>query len=188
MSKPHARRRRSDGRRWRRSLIALALFARRSAQCSPRAAAAARHPRARAAATSTTRRAALERPGAGKPAVTIGDKNFTEENILGALYAQALQAKGYKVTLKDNIGSSEIIYKALTSGRSTCTRSTRARCSRRSPATKEPASAAAAYNEAKAFVEEHGARCSTTRRSTTPMRSPRCPRTRARTTSRASPT
>ena len=48
--------------------------------------------------------------------MTIGDKNFPEENILGALYAQALQAKGYKVTLKDNVGSSEIIYKALTSG------------------------------------------------------------------------
>ena len=29
---------------------------------------------------------------------------------------QALEAKGYKVTLKPNIGSSEIIYKALTSG------------------------------------------------------------------------
>jgi osmoprotectant transport system substrate-binding protein len=55
-------------------------------------------------------------PGAGKPPVAIGDKNFAEENILGALYAQALEAKGFKVTLKDNVGSSEIIYKALTSG------------------------------------------------------------------------
>jgi glycine betaine/choline ABC-type transport system substrate-binding protein len=35
-------------------------------------------------------------PGAGKPAVTIGDKNFAEEDILGALYAQALEANGYK--------------------------------------------------------------------------------------------
>jgi osmoprotectant transport system substrate-binding protein len=48
--------------------------------------------------------------------VTIGDKNFTEEYILGALYAQALAAKGYKVTVKGNIGSSEITWKALTSG------------------------------------------------------------------------
>ena len=55
-------------------------------------------------------------PGSGKPAVTMGDKNFTEEFILGDLYQQALQAKGYKVTLKGNIGSSEIIDKALTSG------------------------------------------------------------------------
>src|ERR1700738_5065057 len=60
--------------------------------------------------------AASSGPGVGKPAVTVGDKNFTEEYILGALYAQALAAKGYKVTVKGNIGSSEITYKALTSG------------------------------------------------------------------------
>jgi osmoprotectant transport system substrate-binding protein len=53
-------------------------------------------------------------PGKGKPAVTIGDKNFTEEYILGELYAQALRAKGYSVSVKSNIGSSEIIDKALT--------------------------------------------------------------------------
>lgn len=55
-------------------------------------------------------------PGKGKPAVTLGDKNFTEQYILGELYAQALRAKGYTVELKSNIGSSEIIDKALTSG------------------------------------------------------------------------
>lgn len=54
--------------------------------------------------------------GAGKPPIVIGDKNFPEENILGALYAGALRAKGYRVTLKDNIGSTELTYKALTSG------------------------------------------------------------------------
>ncbi|MEA2266806.1 MAG: osmoprotectant transport system substrate-binding protein, partial [Solirubrobacteraceae bacterium] len=53
-------------------------------------------------------------PGKGKPSITIGDKNFTEEYILGELYAQALRAKGYSVNLKSNIGSSEIIDKALT--------------------------------------------------------------------------
>lgn len=56
-------------------------------------------------------------PGMGKPAITMGDKNFTEQFILGELYAQALRAKGYTVTLKANIGSSEIIDKALTSGK-----------------------------------------------------------------------
>jgi osmoprotectant transport system substrate-binding protein len=53
------------------------------------------------------------KPGKGKPPVTIGDKNFTEEFILGELYAQALRAKGFTVDLKSNIGSSEIIDKAL---------------------------------------------------------------------------
>lgn len=48
--------------------------------------------------------------------VTIGTKDFTEEFILGELYAQALEAKGYTVELKKNIGSTEIIDKALTSG------------------------------------------------------------------------
>ncbi|HET8756878.1 MAG TPA: glycine betaine ABC transporter substrate-binding protein [Solirubrobacteraceae bacterium] len=57
-----------------------------------------------------------DQPGEGKPAVTIGTKDFTEEFVLGNLYAQALEAKGYKVNLKENIGATEIIDKALTSG------------------------------------------------------------------------
>jgi osmoprotectant transport system substrate-binding protein len=55
-------------------------------------------------------------PGAGKPAVTLGTKNFTEQFILGQLYAQALRAKGWKVDLKENIGSTEVTDRALTSG------------------------------------------------------------------------
>jgi osmoprotectant transport system substrate-binding protein len=48
-------------------------------------------------------------PGAGKPAVTLGSKNFTEALILGQLYAQALQAEGFTVRLKENIGPTEVI-------------------------------------------------------------------------------
>lgn len=96
-------------------------------------------------------------PGAGRPAITIGDKNFPEENILGNLYAQALQAKGYKVTLIENVGSSEIIYKALTAGRiDMYPEYTGTLLSAVAEQTKEPASAAAAYAEAKAFLEKHG--------------------------------
>ena len=58
---------------------------------------------------------ASDQPGKGKPALTIGTKDFTEEFILGHLYQQALQAKGYTVKLKENIGATEIIDKALTS-------------------------------------------------------------------------
>ena len=50
------------------------------------------------------------------PAVTIGTKNFTEQYVLGQLYKQALEAKGFKVAYKENIGSSELIDTALTSG------------------------------------------------------------------------
>jgi osmoprotectant transport system substrate-binding protein len=54
---------------------------------------------------------------AGKPTVTIGTKNFTEQYVLGQLYKQALEAKGYKVVYKENIGSSELIDTALKSGK-----------------------------------------------------------------------
>ena len=54
--------------------------------------------------------------GGGQAGGAIGDKNFPEEYILGELYQQALEAKGYKVTLKANLGSTEIIWKALKSG------------------------------------------------------------------------
>lgn len=96
-------------------------------------------------------------PGAGKPAIVIGDKNFAEENILGQLYAQALQAKGFKVSVKENIGSTEIIYKSLTSGQiGMYPEYTGVLLSAVAEKTKEPASAAAAYSEAKAFVEKAG--------------------------------
>jgi len=65
---------------------------------------------------STGTQAAATQPGKGKPAVTLGTKNFTEQFVLGQLYKQALEAKGYKVALKQNIGSTEIADKALRSG------------------------------------------------------------------------
>jgi osmoprotectant transport system substrate-binding protein len=55
-------------------------------------------------------------PGKGK-SVTLGSKNFTEQFVLGQLYKQALEAKGYTVTYKKNLGSTEIADKALTSGK-----------------------------------------------------------------------
>ncbi len=53
-------------------------------------------------------RPAHARPAAG-PTIVIGTKNFGEEYILGQLYKQALEAKGFKVSYKENIGSTEII-------------------------------------------------------------------------------
>jgi osmoprotectant transport system substrate-binding protein len=66
-------------------------------------------------ATSTP--AASSQPGKGKPSVTLGTKDFTEEFILGQLYKQALQHAGYTVNYKENIGATEVIDKALTSGK-----------------------------------------------------------------------
>jgi osmoprotectant transport system substrate-binding protein len=96
-------------------------------------------------------------PGAGKPPVTIGDKNFTEEYILGSLYQEALAAKGYKVTLKGSIGSSEITYKALQSGQiDMYPEYTGVILTVLAGNTTPPHSATQAYAEAKAYVEKHG--------------------------------
>jgi osmoprotectant transport system substrate-binding protein len=55
-------------------------------------------------------------PKAG-PTIVIGTKNFPEEYILGELYKQALVAKGFSVTNKGSLGSTELIQTALTSGK-----------------------------------------------------------------------
>jgi osmoprotectant transport system substrate-binding protein len=111
------------------------------------------------AATSSTgtATAAKSGPGVGKPAVTLGDKNFTEEYILGALYQQALAAKGYTVNLKGNIGSSEITYKALTSGQiQMYPEYTGTLLTAIANVSAPPKSAQQAYSEAKAFAQKHG--------------------------------
>src|SRR5205823_3626362 len=56
-------------------------------------------------------------PGTGRPQVTIGDKNFTEQFVLGELYYEALKAQGFSVALNRNIGPSEVTLQALESGR-----------------------------------------------------------------------
>src|SRR3954452_23632528 len=48
--------------------------------------------------------------------VIIGSKNFTEEFILGEIYAQALQAAGYTVKKQLSLGSEQIAFKAVKSG------------------------------------------------------------------------
>jgi len=52
---------------------------------------------------------------AGK-SITVGSKNFDEQFILGEIYSQALEAAGFKVDKKLNLGSEQIAYKALKSG------------------------------------------------------------------------
>jgi osmoprotectant transport system substrate-binding protein len=55
-------------------------------------------------------------PGTGRPPVTLGTKNFPEEFILGQLYTQALRAKGFSVTLRSDIGASEVMQRKLAAG------------------------------------------------------------------------
>lgn len=97
------------------------------------------------------------KPGAGKPPVTLGNKNFTEEFVLGQLYTQALRAKGYRVSVKSNLGSSEIIDKALTSGQiDGYPEYTGVMLTEIAKVTKPQASADAAYSAAKAFQGKRG--------------------------------
>jgi glycine betaine/choline ABC-type transport system substrate-binding protein len=52
----------------------------------------------------------------GSKSITIGSKNFPEQFVLGNIYAEALQAAGYKVKKQLNLGSETVAFKALTGG------------------------------------------------------------------------
>jgi osmoprotectant transport system substrate-binding protein len=54
--------------------------------------------------------------GGGGSKITVGSKNFTEQYILGELYAQALAANGFNVEKKLDLGSAAIADKALQNG------------------------------------------------------------------------
>jgi osmoprotectant transport system substrate-binding protein len=72
------------------------------------------------AAPSSGSQAATTAAGGGASldgtTLTIGSANFPENVLLAEIYAQALEAKGAKITRKLNIGSREVYYKALTDG------------------------------------------------------------------------
>src|SRR5215212_7703201 len=55
-------------------------------------------------------------PDNGKVSLTIGSKNFPEQEILGEIYAQALAAAGYKTKTDLNLGSETVALKTLKSG------------------------------------------------------------------------
>ena len=55
-------------------------------------------------------------PGGPKPPVRVGSTNFSEQIILAELYAQALEADGYQVERRLNLGNREIVAPALDSG------------------------------------------------------------------------
>jgi osmoprotectant transport system substrate-binding protein len=94
---------------------------------------------------------------ATKPTVTIGTKNFTEEYVLGQLYKQALEARGYKVIFKGSIGSSELIDTALTSGKINLYPEYTGVIVADLAKEKSPKTAAATYAAAKRFEETRGA-------------------------------
>jgi osmoprotectant transport system substrate-binding protein len=66
--------------------------------------------------TITTSTTATLLPGTGRPTITIGDKNYTEQFLLGELYKQALTAEGFSVNLNQNIGPTDVTLQALKTG------------------------------------------------------------------------
>jgi osmoprotectant transport system substrate-binding protein len=107
--------------------------------------------------TSSSSTTAASGAGKGKPAVVLGTKNFPEEFILGQLYMQALQAKGFTVNLKNNIGSTEVIDTALTSGKiDMYPEYTGTIVQEVAKSNALPKSAQATYDQAKAFEEKRG--------------------------------
>lgn len=60
--------------------------------------------------------AIVSNPDNGKVSLTIGSKNFPEQEILGEIYAQALAAAGYKIKVDLNLGSETVALKTLKAG------------------------------------------------------------------------
>jgi osmoprotectant transport system substrate-binding protein len=99
----------------------------------------------------------VTRPKPAGPPIRIGTKNFTEEFILGELYSQALEAKGFAVELKSNIGSSEITHQALGNGKlDMYPEYVGTLLGEVANVTQRPSSPAAAYELARRFEEKHG--------------------------------
>ena len=60
--------------------------------------------------------AIVSNPDNAKVSLTIGSKNFPEQEILGEIYAQALKAAGYKVKSDLNLGSETVALQSVKSG------------------------------------------------------------------------
>lgn len=98
-------------------------------------------------------------PPSSEPQIRIGAKNFTEQRILGELYSRALRAKGFDVVLKLDVGSSEIIHRALARGSlDMYPEYIGVLLSEVADVRRRPRSATAAYEAAQAYEQKQGFR------------------------------
>jgi osmoprotectant transport system substrate-binding protein len=98
-------------------------------------------------------------PANGKTTITVGSKNFTEEFILGQIYAQALDAAGYDVETRLDLGSEKVALQAIEDGDITGYpeyTSTALGSFFRVPADEIPSDPTKAYDEAKANLAKRG--------------------------------
>jgi len=97
------------------------------------------------------------RATSGKPTIILGTKNFGEEYILGQLYGQALQAKGFKVEFKGSFGSSELANVAIQKNKMNFyPEYTGVIALDLAGAKTAPKSATATYSLAKSYEQKHG--------------------------------
>jgi osmoprotectant transport system substrate-binding protein len=67
-------------------------------------------------AAASTANAIARNPDNEKVSLTIGSKNFTEQRVLGEIYAQGLRAAGYDVQTKLDLGDEHVALKAVETG------------------------------------------------------------------------
>jgi osmoprotectant transport system substrate-binding protein len=91
-----------------------------------------------------------------KPTIVLGTKNFGEEYILGQLYGQALQAKGFKVEFKGSFGSSELADTAIRKGKMNFYPEYTGVIALDLAGAKQPKTAAATLQVAKTYEQKHG--------------------------------
>ena len=68
------------------------------------------------AETQAAANAIESNPDNGKTTITVGSKNFTEQKVLGEIYAQAFEAAGYKVRKSLDLGDEKTAQKTLKQG------------------------------------------------------------------------
>ncbi|MET0305560.1 MAG: glycine betaine ABC transporter substrate-binding protein [Solirubrobacterales bacterium] len=103
--------------------------------------------------------AIVSNPENGNVTLTVGSKNFTEQIVLGEVYAQALEAAGYKVKKDLNLGSETVALKNVKAGQISGYPeyvSTALTSFFEVEPEEVPADATEAYEEAKADFEKEG--------------------------------
>jgi osmoprotectant transport system substrate-binding protein len=111
------------------------------------------------ASTPADTGAIAKNPANASISLKIGSKNFTEQKILGEIYAQGLAAAGYNTTTDLNLGDEQTALKAVKAGQIDAYpeyTGTALLSFFKTPADKLPTDPMEAYNLAKADFEKEG--------------------------------
>jgi glycine betaine/choline ABC-type transport system substrate-binding protein len=90
-------------RKYRTLALGAALLALVMSACSP-------------GGSGSSSEQASSSEGAARPAVSVGSADFYEAAVVGEMYAQALEAKGYTVDRHLNIGERPLVHSAMDAG------------------------------------------------------------------------